>query len=282
MNRNNEISKSFNLNATNYDAAAKIQVEIGQRLLSRLDLLKISPHYILDLGCGTGFFSQELRKRYPRAVIISFDLAYTMLQQVKKRQKFWQRWPIVNGDMGLLPFADQSFDLIFANQVIHWSPSLVDLLAQCQRTLSDKGCLLFSTLGPDTFKEIRSTWHDKFAHTNEFMDMHDIGDNLLKAQFADPVVDMEFVTMHYRKLTSLLRDLRHQGVRNINDQRNPGLTGRRKWQKFTENYQKLTASDNKYPLTYEIIYGIAWKGMQKKADNSVHYIPITEIKRPKA
>ncbi len=268
MNVKTEICKAFNDHAAQYEQAAKIQHEIGERLFERLHYLKIKPRYILDLGCGPGSFSHRLKKYYPDANIIGFDLAFCMLQQAKTKQRWWQTWPLVNGDMAAMPFASGLFDLVFANQVIHWSQSLSDMMHELSRVMNTDGCLMFSTLGPDTFLELRRAWAaiDQHAHTNDFIDMHDIGDSLLAAHFLDPVVDMEVLTAHYSSLPQLLQALKAQGVRNINAVRNPGLTGKKAWRRFEQAAAAFCTEQGKFPLTYEVVYGHAWKGALHQVD----------------
>lgn len=281
MNPKTEVCKAFNRHASEYEQAAKVQNEIGQRLFDRLSLLKITPRYVLDLGCGTGLFTTQLKKRYPQAQVIALDLAYGMLLQAKQKQKLWRKWPLVNADMMRLPFADRVFDLVFANQVIHWSQPLQVVLKELHRVMNVHGCVMFSTLGPDTFKELRDSWRsaDVYEHTNEFADMHDIGDELVRENFLDPVIDMELLAVHYKSVAQLIRSLKSQGVRNINPKRNHGLTGCQAWKKFEKNYQQFSTEDNKYPLTYEVVYGHAWKG-EKHQDDEV-FIPVSQIGKVK-
>jgi malonyl-CoA O-methyltransferase len=282
MNLKLEICNAFDKHALEYEQAAKVQNEIGSRLFERLDYLKINPRYVLDLGCGTGLFSLLLKKHYPKAEIISLDLSEAMLAQVRKKQGWRRKWPLVNGDMSALPFADGSFDLIFANQVIHWSESLADLTQELNRVMNINGCLMFSTLGPDTFKELKQAWlaADQYAHINHFADMHDIGDCLLAEHFLDPVVDMELLTVHYASLKQLLQNLQAQGVRNINQARNKGLTGKQSWQRFEAAYQNLRTAEGKYPLSYEVVYGHAWKGEQRRLGQGTEtFIPVSQLRR---
>ncbi|WED44671.1 malonyl-ACP O-methyltransferase BioC [Legionella cardiaca] len=279
-----EICNTFNKHAIEYEQAAKIQNEIGQRLFERLDYLKINPRYILDLGCGTGLFTLQLKKKYPKAEIVGLDLAKNMLFEAKKKQGWWRssKWSLINGDMTLLPFATGTFDLVFANQTIHWAQPLDTVIRELNRVMNNQGCLMFSTLGPDTFKELKQAWLvvDNHAHTNEFADMHDVGDCLLKERFLDPVVDMELITVHYENLKKLLLNLKAQGVRNINEKRNGGLTGKDSWQAFEKAYQVACTKEGKFPLTYEVVYGHAWKGAQRLVDKGTEtFIPISRIQR---
>lgn len=282
MNPNLEICNAFDKRAQEYEQAAKVQNEIGRRLFERLHYLKINPRYVLDLGCGTGFFTHLLKKHYPQAKIIGLDLSKAMLLQAKKKQGWLCKWPLVNADMTKLPFADGAFDLIFSNQVIHWSSPLNKVVNELNRVMNANGCLMFSTLGPDTFKELKQAWisADNYAHTNNFLDMHEVGDHLLAEHFLDPVVDMEVLAVHYANLKQLLQSLKSQGVRNINQERNKGLTGRNAWQQFETGYQTLRTAEGKYPLTYEVVYGHAWKGEKRRFGTGTEtFIPVSEIRR---
>ena len=271
MNVKTEICKAFNAQAGEYEQAAKVQHDIGLELLGRLQYLKINPRYILDLGCGTGVFSEQLKKLYPRAQVIGFDLALSMLQEAKAKQGWLKKWGLVNGDMNIMPFATGLFDLVFANQVIHWSSSLPMLMRELNRVMHVNSCLMFTTLGPDTFLELRQAWAsvDSHAHTNVFSDMHDVGDVLLAERFIDPVMDMEMLNVHYSNLSQLIHALKAQGVRNINTGRNPGLTGRQAWRDFEAAYAMLRTAEGHFPLSYEVVYGHAWKGEQRRTEQGL-------------
>ncbi|KTC65403.1 biotin synthase (plasmid) [Legionella adelaidensis] len=281
MNKTNEVSKSFNKVANDYETFAKVQKEIGLRLFERLELLKITPKYVLDLGSGTGIFTSLLKKKYPKAEVIAFDIAHQMLLTGKKKQTWRLKWNSISGDMLRMPFPDGMIDLVFSNQVIHWSPSLPRLFSEINRIMNVNGCLMFSSLGPDTFCELRKAWGavDSFAHANEFLDMHDLGDILLKEQFLDPVVDMEKLVVHYNSFVRLIHALKMQGVRNVHSKRNAGLTGKTAWLKFEEAYNQLKVSDH-FPLSYEIVYGHAWKGLQFSSSHGTEVrIPIAGIRK---
>lgn len=282
MTVTNEICKTFNQHAATYEAAANVQQEIGRRLFDRLDYLKIFPQRILDLGCGPGGFSRELALRFPKAQVFGVDVAVDMLREAKKKQGWLRKWPLVTADMNCLPFATGIFDLVFANQTIHWGGPLPQVFRELNRVMNANGCLMFTTLGPDTFKEIRQAWAsvNSHAHVNAFVDMHDIGDDLMAEHFLDPVMDMEWLSMHYQSLSDLLDALKKQGVKNVNAERNPGLTGRAAWEQFTKNYADLKTANGKYPLTYEVVYGHAWKGEQRRTDRGIEtMIPVSQIKK---
>lgn len=278
MNVTREISNTFNKQAVAYEKTARIQHEIGERLFERLQYLKITPRYVLDLGCAGGKFTRLLKKRYPKAHVVGLDIAASMLHLAQKKQGFRCRWSLVNADMLALPFPDGLFDLVFSNQVVHWSYPLAPVFQETNRVMNREGCLMFSTLGPDTFTELKQAWlaADQFAHVNEFLDMHEIGDHLLREQFLDPVVDMEPLMVRYTSLEELVYSLKKQGVRNINQARNPGLTGKNAWQRFKKAYSNLCTPDGKYPVSYEVVYGHAWKGQLHRGEIR---IPVAQIGR---
>ena len=158
MTLKTEIYNSFNARAVDYERAAIVQKEIGERLVERLDYLKIKPRYVLDLGCGPGYFSQQLKKRYPMAEIVGLDLAFMMLQQAKKNQPWFKKYSLVHADMMSMPFPSGLFDLVFANQAIHWASPMANVMREINRVMNQDGCFMFSTLGPDTFCELRNAW----------------------------------------------------------------------------------------------------------------------------
>lgn len=277
-----EISKAFTTQAENYERSAKVQIEVGERLLERLSLIKLRPVRILDLGCGTGLFSHKLSKMYPKSVVVSVDISMGMLQETKKKQSWFKKWPLVNANMQNLPFANQTFDLIFANQVIHWSSSLGALFRELNRIMNANGCLMFSTLGPDTFIEIKNSWKntDCYSHVNHFEDMHDVGDLLMHEKFQDPVMDMEMLSILYPSVQDVLHSLKSQGVKNIHSQRAKGLMGKSSWNTFLNNYSQLQTECGKIPLSYEILYGHAWKGANTLSPNGLEtFISVDQIKR---
>lgn len=272
------VAKKFSQVASEYQKQAKVQEIIGTRLLSRLVYYKISPKIILDLGAGPGHFSLALQKQFPKAKVISLDISLLMLKQQKWR--FRKRPLRLQADMGALPFQNDSVDMVFANQSLHWGGDDLSLFKEIGRVLNKEGLLLFSSLGPDTFKEIKQAWEavDNYPHVNPFYDMHDMGDKLQHAGLHDPVVDMDFITTRYRTVKALCGDLKSQGVSNSHHLRSKGLMSRKRWEAFEKAYEILRDEDKLLPLTYEVIFGQAWgKLSQANVKNEVS-IPLTDIR----
>lgn len=254
-----QVRARFNRAHRSYDQYAVVQQEAGRRLAARFEWLKLEPKRILDLGAGTGQMTRALQARYPKATVVALDLAEEMLATVPKSGRWFKRRRAVCADMHHLPFASASFDIVISNFAMQWSHDLGLLLAEIARVLAPGGVLSFTTLGPDSLRECRQAWAlvDSAKHIHGFLDMHDVGDAMIQACLADPVLDQEHLTVHYPDGLSLLRELRGVGVGNTLFDRSSGLTGRRKWQGFLAalDAQKEQAG---VPLTYEVVYGLAW------------------------
>lgn len=254
------VGASFDRAARQYDAAAFLQKEVGERLLERLDLMAEMPARVLDVGCGTGRPTRELQKRYPNASVIGADLAPGMLKMAAKKQPWiGKRADFVCAEASQLPFADASCDLLYASLILQWCEDLDATLLEWRRLLKPHGLLLFSTLGPDTLKELRAAWStvDGYNHVNRFLDMHDVGDALIRAGFVEPVMDVEHITLTYDDARGLMRDLKSIGAHNVTAGRRRGLMGRGRLAAFSAAYEKFR-KQGRLPATYEVVYGTAW------------------------
>jgi len=257
--------RSFDKAATTYDQAAVLQREVCVRALERLDLVKLDPAAIIDAGCGTGFASPALHKRYPRAKLVALDIAPAMLRKARSRISVWKKWigsnrdVFVCGDNERLPLRSACVDMLWSNLAFQWVNDLPAVFAESQRVLRPGGLLMFTTFGPDTLKELRAACAaDGKVHVNRFIDMHDIGDMMIGAGFADPVMDMEYVTLTYTDVRSVMRELKALGAHNVAVGRNRGLTGKQTLREIERRYESFRRAE-RLPATFEIIYGHAWK-----------------------
>jgi malonyl-CoA O-methyltransferase len=268
------VRASFNQAADSYDGVAVLQQEIGRRLLERLDLVRLTPAVVCDLGCGTGQLTEALTRRYRRARVLGLDLADAMLSLARGRARPWRRLPYVCGDMEAVPLADNSCDLLFSNLSLQWCPALGQALSEMRRVLKPGGLLLFSTLGPDTLHELRDSWArvDRHNHVNGFVDMHDIGDALLACGFAEPVMDSERVTMTYGELMQLMRELKALGAHNVTAGRPVGLTGPGRLRQLCRAYESFRR-EGVLPATYEVVYGHAWGPMVEPVQPGAIRVP---------
>jgi malonyl-CoA O-methyltransferase len=252
------VRRSFDRAATTYDAAAVLHAEVRGQLLARLDLMKLVPRVVMDAGAGTGHAAQALIRRYPKATVVALDTSQRMLQAAGRRQSWLRRFSRVCADAARLPFADGSVDLILSNLMLQWcDPDAV--FAEFRRVLGPHGLVSFTTLGPDTLRELRSAWRaaDSRTHVNQFMDMHDIGDALIRSGFASPVLDVERYTLTYPDVRRVAADLKNTGAHNATMGRTRGLTGRGRFAAFQQAYETFRR-DGRLPATYEVVFGHAW------------------------
>jgi len=279
-----QVRRAFARAAADYDAAAVLQREVATRLEGRLDLIRQVPARVLDVGAGTGLATRDLMKRYPKAQVTALDIAPPMLRLARRRAPLFRRMPCVCADAEALPFRPDSFDLLFSNLTIQWCHDLDRVFQGFLRVLAPGGLLMFTTYGPDTLRELRQAWAgvDGYNHVNAFYDMHDIGDALVRAGFADPVMDVETFTLTYRSVRDLMRDLKQIGAHNVTTGRPRGLTGRGRMQAVEQAYEAHRMVDGRLPASYEVVYGHAWVPPQKpqrRGDDGVVRVPISRIGR---
>ncbi len=252
------VRQAFERAVASYDAAAVLQRRVADELLERLDFMSLKPRRILDLGCGTGYCARALQKRYGKARVFGLDLAHGMTCVAKKRAGWRGRQHFACGDAETLPFASGSFDLVLSSLALQWcQPD--PAFGEMARILKPGGVLLFASFGPDTLMELRQAWKDvdDGTHVHDFIDMHDLGDAMLRAGLADPVVDMDKLIVTYPDVTGLLRDLKAIGASNAAASRPRTLTGREHFRRLHAAYEKFRNQQGNLPATYEVVYGHA-------------------------
>jgi len=266
-----QVRSAFSKAATSYDAAAVLQREVCMRMLEKLDVIRIQPARVLDVGSGTGWGTRQLGERYPKAEVTALDIAIGMLQHARGTSSWWKklfaarRESYLCADVEALPIASGSIEMVWSNLAVQWCNDLPATFLELHRVIKTDGLLMFSTFGPDTLKELRIAFDgvDGYSHINRFADMHDVGDMLVAASFADPVMEMERLTLTYDDVRAVMQDLRSIGAHNATAGRAPGMLGKAKWARIVQNYESLRR-EGKLPATFEIIYGHAWKVPPKK------------------
>lgn len=266
-----QVRRAFDRAAESYEQFAVLQNEVCNRLLEKLDIVKLQPQMILDAGAGTGQAVAALFQRYKKAQLVALDISENMLQQTSRHGGIFRSPHLVCADIQQLPFADESFDLVFSSLSMQWCNDLNAALLEAKRVLKPGGLFVFTTFGPDTLKELRQSWRsvDEANHVNQFIDMHDIGDALLHDGFAEPVMEAEVLTVTYDTVDEVMRDLKAIGA-NVTSIRSAdtsgdnegeaprGLTGKQALQKVRDRYEEFRAN-GVLPASYEVIYGHAWK-----------------------
>lgn len=250
-----ELMNLFEKSTVNFYKSDFFHHEILGRLIDRMELVKLSPKNILVLEANPEFSIEKLKIKYPESNIKSCPQVFDHL-----------------------PFDNNSMDLIFSNLMFHWSPDPQVFFQEISRILKPNALLMFTMLGPDTLKELRFSWMavDDFPHVHDFYDMHDIGDSLMRTNFAEPVMDMEQLSVNYMSTKALFNDLKNTGSVNIHSQRRKSLIGKKRFQQFLQMLEK-SKMDGRYSITFEVIYGHAWGGVERNKGEVE--ISIKDIKR---
>jgi malonyl-CoA O-methyltransferase len=293
------LRKIFDRRAAAFDDVAFLPREIAQRMRERLDFIKVNPAQVLDAGCGAGDDLPALRERFPEAPVFGADLSRAMLARAVAHDAAdtsWRRFlPAALGkalgargprfaqaDFSALPFASGAFEFIWSNLALHWHsrPDLV--FPEWQRVLKVNGLLMFSTLGPDTLKELRGAYAEIEAahgvnthkHVIDFVDMHDLGDMLVESGFEIPVMDQETLTITYKSPESLLADVRRWGAYPVA----PGsATSKRMHKALLAALEARRRADGTIPLTFEVIYGHAWKAVPRMTPEGHGIVRLEDI-----
>jgi malonyl-CoA O-methyltransferase len=276
------VRAAFDRASATYDAGAVLQARVRAELLSRLDLIRIAPEVVLDLGCGTGQGARQLKSRYRDARVVALDPAPGMLREARRHSGWLRPLQRVCADVYQLPFKDGSVGLVFSNLMLQWCDNLDLALAEIRRVLAPDGFFGFTTFGPDTLRELRSAWAaaDGGTHVSGFRDMHDIGDALTRVGLSEPVMDVERLTMVYPDVAAITRDLKVIGAHNATAARTRGLTGKGRWRAMTAAYETQRHA-GLLPATYEVVYGAAWGARGRPAAPVVRgevQIPVSAIR----
>ncbi|HEU4352324.1 MAG TPA: methyltransferase domain-containing protein [Burkholderiales bacterium] len=241
------VRRRFERAAATYGKSSKLESEVAARMLERLDYVRIAPRRVLDAGSGPP--RRELAGRYPKADVFALDFALPMLRA--SRPGWFRRRSIsLCSDIARLPLTAEAFELVWSNMTLHWLDDPLPAFKEFARVLVPEGLLMFSTLGPDSLKELRAAAGAQRVH--EFIDMHDLGDMLVAAGFAAPVMDMDMIQVDFGRSETLLAELRASGQTSARADRRRGLGGRT----FRERLRVALPGR----ATFEVVYGHAWKG----------------------
>lgn len=267
------VRRQFARRAGRLQGADFLYREIERRMLARLELVRIAPALALDIGCGLGSGVMALRQRFPAAAVAGIDFAAPVLREARARlapprSGFLARLrstapsapDLVCADAHALPFSSGSVGMIWSNVLVHWLADPARAFSEWARVLEPGGLLMFSTFGPDTLRELRAAG----AHLMAFRDMHDVGDALVGAGFAEPVMDVEQITLQFARPDDLLRDLRALGGNALRT-RARGLGPPRAIRRWAREFVAAQAPAR---IGFEVVYGLAWGRSARARDGT--------------
>lgn len=246
-----QMAESFSRAAGTYDSVADLQRQVGAELMSLLPADR-SPGNVADIGCGTGFFTDQLARCYPDARCVGVDLASGMLDYARDHRSTAIKWLCADAEQ--LPWPDRTVDTLFSNFAFQWCQNLPALMAEMARVLKPGGWLLFSTVGPGSLRELREAWSvvDGYAHVNRFADTRELRRALSGASLSVGHWAERTLTRYYPRITDLTRELKGLGAHNVNRGRKGGLTGRQQAEAFKRAYEQVRTEQG-LPATWNVI-----------------------------
>ena len=273
-NYKKKIAKSFNSKSSTYEEYSLVQNEVSKRMIERLKLMKFKPKTILDLGSGTGYLSNILKQIFPASKITCLDISLDMLLECRKKNT---KFNLVVADAENMPFDNEVFDLVISSFTLHWCEEIEKIFSDIHRYLKNKGVFMFTTVGPNTLIELNKAYAkiDGEQHVNSFTDMHIYGDSLLKCGFHDPVMDVENLIIEYSSFANILKSLRKTGANTVIG-RKASYMPKESYRKLTNSYEK-NEDNGRYPVTYEMIYGVSWKNIKDNPNKNTDVINIKKI-----
>ncbi|WP_277189402.1 methyltransferase domain-containing protein [Caballeronia sp. BR00000012568055] len=299
----------FDRRAADFNEVAFLPREIASRMRERLEYIKVAPTRVLDAACGAGSDLSGLRERFTEASVLGVDISSAMLKRASladsadaesttgwKRflpstlaKAFGARGPqLAQADFSALPFASEAFELLWSNLALHWHASPDAVFPEWQRVLKVNGLLMFSTFGPDTLRELAAAYREAertlglapHPHTIDFVDMHDLGDMLVESGFEIPVMDQEVITITYKSPESLLKDVTRWGAYPF-ERATPAHAADAQALRGAvhEKLDALRREDGTIPLTFEVIYGHAWKAVPRMTAEGHGIVRLEDIGR---
>lgn len=249
------IAKSFGSASRSYDVSSRLQRFSGKHLMTWLP--KRTNLTVLDLGSGTGFFTDLLASEYRD--VIGLDISKEMLNFSKESRNNQILW--LEADAHNIPLKDNSIDFIYSNLVIQWFDPLDEAIEEMLRVLKPGGLLIFTTLIDGTLHELKSSWKqvDEDQHVIDFKTVTELNTLLNSDKCMLVEQKCQDIILEYQNVIHLARELKGLGANHLAQKKNRGLSGKDKWFKMTEHYQDFLEPSGIYPATYRLFSGLVVK-----------------------
>lgn len=252
-----QVAQSFSKAAFTYDSAALLQKQTGYLLLEKLSEIPSQPKNLLDMGSGTGYFTQKIAHQYPKSQVIGVDIALGMTHFSTQNHSH-PNISYLCADADHLPFKNHQIDAIFSNLMLQWSSDLLNTLKSFKRILKPEGYLFFSTLAGNTLFELKQAWKavDPHPHVHPFLQYEEIIQYLNEAGYEIHHIQQSKTCFYYKHLLDLFSNLKSLGAHNLQSTRAKGLSGKKTLIQLTQAYEEFRQDHHELPATYEVIYGI--------------------------
>jgi malonyl-CoA O-methyltransferase len=270
---------------TRAEGAPWLHQEVARRMAERLPLIRQAPADWLDWWAFTGGSEAAVESVLPKAQRTAVEPTQPLLERTAQaaRRPWWRSWmPGAPSAAPVLLEADVpagAARMLWANMVLHHAADPVGLMAQWHRALAVDGFLMFSTVGPDTLLELRELYRDAGwpAPHPPFVDMHDIGDQLVQQGFADPVMDQETLRLHWSAPEALLAEMRGLGA-NLGADRPAGLRTPRWRRRLLDALRERAGADGRITLRFELVYGHAFKAAPRPAPGAPATVSLDQVR----
>jgi malonyl-CoA O-methyltransferase len=265
-------------------SAPWLHAEVARRMAQRLPVVKLKPTSVLDWGSFLGASQALLAQTYPHAQIVAVeataarrDATLQALQPAKWSLRRWSGKAPTASLEDAVP-AGQA-QLLWSNMGLHGTINPQAVMQRWQRAVAVDGFLMFSTLGPGSLQSLAAlyaaqAWPQAFA---PFVDMHDLGDMLVQAGFADPVMDQEQITLTWAHAQALLTEL-HDWGGNVALGRATGLRTPRWQQRLVDLLTATAGPDGRVSLTLEVVYGHAFKAAPRPRLAAETTLPLEDMR----
>lgn len=251
----NYISNAFSKAASTYDQYANLQQQAAEYLLSLSRAFAINSNTLLDLGCGTGYVTQQLLEYFPATIVTGLDISKSMLDFAKNNYHH-PRINWLGGDAEKLPIQSNVVDAIFSNLMMQWIRDLPSLFTEFYRVLQHSGYLILSTFGPQTLKELNAAWHSQnHRAVHHFFSKNEIFSKL-NHNFKILHIEETTIVRHYHTVMELMLELRNLGATNALATRPKGLIAKEKFYGMQNHYEHLRTTEAVLPASFEIFYFI--------------------------
>ena len=242
------VGRSFNKAAENYDSYAGLQQKTACDLIALVEEYAPDARIAIDVGSGTGYGVRLLNNKLPDAMVIAVDIAPAMIQRSSGVYK-------VCADANQLPFKHTCADLIYSSSFVQWCDTPKQLFAHLAELLIPGGWFIFSTYGPKTLHELKTSWAevDNFPHTLEFPSAAKLRKILAMSGFIVYNCRRSMEIIYYQGVDALLGNLKGLGAQNKRSDQRQGLTPSSKLQRMKDYYQKHYGIQNLVPASYEIL-----------------------------